>query len=57
MKSKVAKKIISETSEETKQKAKDYANRLIMLFHECKECNIRCNCTTAECSCSCRTEI
>jgi hypothetical protein len=28
-----------------------------MNFHECSECNIRCNCTTSECSCSCRTEI
>ena len=27
-----------------------------MNFHECSECNIRCNCTTSECSCSCRTE-
>ena len=28
-----------------------------MNFHECSECNIRCNCTTSECSCSCRTEL
>ena len=28
-----------------------------MNFHECSECNIRCNCTTAECSCDCRNEI
>ncbi len=28
-----------------------------MHFHECSECNIRCNCTTAKCSCDCRNEI
>ena len=28
-----------------------------MNFHECSECNIRCNCTTAECSCSCKDEL
>ena len=28
--------------------------RQSMHFHECSECNIRCNCTTAECSCSCK---
>jgi hypothetical protein len=46
---------------DAKEKAKqillqEYENES-MNFHECSECNIRCNCTTAECSCSCRTEM
>jgi hypothetical protein len=45
-----------EIVEEAKQiLLQEYENES-MNFHECSECNIRCNCTTAKCSCSCRTE-
>ena len=46
-----------EIVEESKQILLQEDDNESMNFHECSECNIRCNCTTAECSCSCRTEI